>query len=250
MDADPNAFDELTALFVSEHEPAPLELVGGEETEVAKDDSPMHLTVVICGHLPVMAGLWVSQYADRVGEEHGPTGLLRLEGGRCSLELFRTPRDAARINQGSSLLDSLESMAGNLRRWVVCVDESDAAEAVRAGVNEVVVLTGAGKPAVLAAYRIAKTVGARLQPDEDLRLGLVVVGADATRSDAVGEVLGVAAGEYMDRSLEVIDTIERMDVVESARRMLFAERERATPGESIALLRGLGPKASAVVEIK
>jgi hypothetical protein len=41
-----------------------------------------------------------------------------------------------------------------------------------------------------------------------------------------------------------------MDVVESARRMLFAERERATPGESIALLRGLGPKASVVVEIK
>lgn len=249
MDADPNAIDELTALFVSDHEPAPLELVGGE-TEPEGDHGPMHVTVAICGHLPVMAGLWVTQFADRIGEANGPTGLLRLEGGRCSLELFRTSRDGARINQGSSLLDSLQSMGGMLRRWIVCVDESDAAEAVRCGVDEVVVLTGADKPAVLAAYRIAKTASARLLPDDDVRLGLVVVGADAKRSQAVGEVLGIAAGEYMNKAIEVVDTIERMDVIESARRMLFAERERATPGEAIALLRGLGPKASVGLEAK
>jgi hypothetical protein len=249
MDADPNAIDELTALFMSDHEPAPLELVGGE-TEPEGDHGPMHVTVAICGHLPVMAGLWVTQFADRIGEANGPTGLLRLEGGRCSLELFRTSRDEARINQGSSLLDSLQSMGGMLRRWIVCVDESDAAEAVRCGVDEVVVLTGADKPAVLAAYRIAKTASARLLPDDDVRLGLVVVGADAKRSQAVGEVLGIAAGEYMNKAIGVADTIERMDVIESARRMLFAERERATPGEAIALLRGLGPKVSVGLEAK
>lgn len=249
MDADPNAIDELTALFLSPHEPAPLELVGGEPRSEG-DHGPMHVTVAICGHLPVMAGLWVTQYADRVGATHGPTGLLRLEGGRCSLELFRTSRDDARIDQGSSLLDSLQSMGGMLRRWIVCVDESDASESVRCGVDEVVVLTGADKPAVLAAYRIAKTASARLLPDDDVRLGLVVVGANEKRSHEVGEVLSVAAGEYMNRTIEVSDTIERMDVIESARRMLFAERERATPGEAISLLRGLGPKASVELETK
>jgi hypothetical protein len=248
MDADRDAFDELTALFTSDAEPAPLELVGGDAVAQVALECPMHLTIAICGHLPVMAGLWVTQYADRVGARCGPTGLLRLEGGRCSLELFRTPRAAARIDQGSSLLESLKTVGASLRRWIICVDESDVAEGVRCGVDEVVVLTGADKPAVLAAYRIVKTAAARVKPDEDLGLGLVVVGADAARSEAVGDVLAVAAHEFMNRPLGVVDTIQRMDVVESARRMLFAERERAAPGDAISLLRSLGPKVVAVEE--
>ena len=252
MDPDRDAFDELTALFTTEPPPQPttdiaqLGLVGGQNDLISADEPveeirAMHVTVAICGHLPVMAGLWVTQYADRIGETHGPTGLLRLEGGRCSLELFRTPRESARVDQGSSLLNSIELIGQSVRRWIVCVDENDAAEAVRAGVQEVAVLTGADKPAVLSAYRIAKTAGARVHSRDDLEIGLVVVGASPERTKAVGEVLAVAAEEFIGRPLEVVDSIQRMDVVESARRMLFAERERGTPSEAIEMLRSLAP---------
>ena len=248
MDAERDPFDELTALFTteesalpqgSEHSSPAFGLVG--EMEEGLDGGPvelppMRITVAICGHLPVMAGLWVTQYADRVAEASGPTGLLRLEGGRCSLELFRTPSDAARMVHGCSMLDSIESVVRRVRRWIICVDERDAAESVRAGSDEVVVLTGADKPAVLAAYRLAKTAAGKARPDDELDLGLVVVGASEQRTAAVGGVLRTVAGEFMDRPLEVIDSIQRMDVVESARRMLFNEQHRVTPAEAVELL--------------
>ncbi len=251
MDPDRKAFEELTALFTTEDASPPLELMD----EVNEDLQPtgsknlaneIRITIAICGHLPVMAGLWVTQYADRMGERYGSTGLLRLEGGRCSLELFRTPKSRARVEQGSSLIESIRAVGPGIHRWIVCVDDVDSAEAIRAGAHEVVVLTGADKPAVLAAYRIAKTAAARVPTDTQLELGLVVVGAGEQRTRAVGEVLAAAATEYMDRPLEVVESIHRMDVVESARRMLFAERERATPGDSIAALLELGPPPEVV----
>ena len=242
MDAERDPFDELTALFITEDDnAAPFGLVGepddgGIPGGTPVELPPMRLTVAICGHLPVMAGLWVTQYADRVAEASGPTGLLRLEGGRCSLELFRTPSDAARMVHGCSMLESIEAVAPRVRRWIICVDERDAAETVRAGADEVVVLTGADKPAVLAAYRLAKTAAGKARPDDELDLGLVVVGASQQRTAAVGGVLRTVAGEFMDRPLEVIDSIQRMDVVESARRMLFNEEARITPSEAVGLL--------------
>ena len=251
MDPDRKAFEELTALFTTEETSSPLELMNeaNDAVESPQSESPQNelsasevrITIAICGHLPVMAGLWVTQYADRIGERCGSTGLLRLEGGRCSLELFRTPKSRARVEQGSSLIESIKAVGEGINRWIVCVDDVDSAEAIRAGAHEVVVLTGADKPAVLAAYRIAKTAAARVPADASLELGLVVVGAGEQRTRAVGEVLATAATEYMDRPLEVVESIHRMDVVESARRMLFAERERATPSESIAQLLKLAP---------
>ncbi|MCH2161639.1 MAG: hypothetical protein MK085_07160 [Phycisphaerales bacterium] len=257
MDAERDPFDELTALFTTEEPlPAPgpskplqgspaFELVGAvdanlEDGESVQADLPaMRVTVAICGHLPVMAGLWVTQYADRVAEASGPTGLVRLEGGRCSLELFRTPSEAARMGHGCSMLDSIEAVAHRVRRWIICVDERDAAETVRAGSDEVVVLTGADKPAVLAAYRLAKAAASKAGPKDELDLGLVVVGASEQRTQAVGGVLRTVAGEFMGRPLEVIDSIQRMDVVESARRMLFNEQDRVTPAEAVELLEEL-----------
>ena len=53
-------------------------------------------------------------------------------------------------------------------------------------------------------------------------------------------MLRTVAGEFMDRPLEVIDSIQRMDVVESARRMLFNEHARIAPSEAVDLLCDLG----------
>ncbi|MDC0429035.1 hypothetical protein OAL71_00500, partial [Phycisphaerales bacterium] len=95
MDAARDPFDELTALFLSDDPSpgtAPSDLKphrsGQADDPVQPDSARPRLTIAICGHLPVMAGLWVTQYADRIAEKSGPTGLVRLEGGRCSIEIF------------------------------------------------------------------------------------------------------------------------------------------------------------------
>ena len=251
MDAERDPYDELTALFMTDAEDdaalgktgpgMDLELVGGggpldEHPEEGEGSLPLRVTVAMCGHLPVMAGLWVTQYADRVAEACGATALLRLEGGRCSLELFRTPSDKARVGQGASMAESVETVVSQVRRWIVCVDEQDVAETVRGGADEIVILTGADKPAVLAAYGLAKVAASKLPAEHPLDVGMVVVGADESRSKAVGEVLATVAGEYLEHDLEVIESIQRMDVVGDARRMLFRESERLSPADAMAML--------------
>jgi hypothetical protein len=239
MDAARDPFEELTDLFLSddpvldapEREPLP----ATASATVASPAEPK-LTIAICGHLPVMAGLWVTQYADRVAEEHGPTGLVRLEGGRCSIEIFRASSRVERP-EGVDLATAAGRVADEIRRWVVCVDDRDAAEAVRAGADEVVILTAAEQPAVIEAYRLAKGAAARVAAEQPLDLGLVVVGADEDRAGGAADVLSEAANRHLDRPLPVVAMVRRLDVVEGSQRIMFEESVRRTAQEVVTAIR-------------
>jgi hypothetical protein len=243
MDAARDPFDELTALFLSDEPSAGAALGGIEGTQNRVTDRlsqpkavKPRLTIAICGHLPVMAGLWVTQYADRIAEKSGSTGLVRLEGGRCSIEIFRSDTNIARP-QGADLAKSAGIIADRLHRWVVCVDDRDAAEAVRAGADEVVILTAAEQPAVIEAYRLAKSAAARVPAESSLDLGLVVVGADPERAESAGDVLAEAAIRHLDRPLPVVATVRRLDVVEGSQRLVFDESVRRSPQEVVSAIR-------------
>ena len=239
MDAARDPFEELTDLFLSDDPavdvPADDVSPGSTPAAVSSPTEPK-LTIAICGHLPVMAGLWVTQYADRVAEEHGATGLVRLEGGRCSIEIFRSSRRVERP-EGVDLAAAAGLVAEGIRRWVVCVDDRDAAEAVRAGADEVVILTAAEQPAVIEAYRLAKGAAARVAAEHPLDLGLVVVGADEDRASGAAGVLSVAASRHLDRPLPVVATVRRLDVVEGSQRIMFEESVRRTAREVVTSIR-------------
>ena len=239
MDAARDPFEELTDLFLSD-DPAVDVTAGdvspGSTPAAVSSPTEPKLTIAICGHLPVMAGLWVTQYADRVAEEHGATGLVRLEGGRCSIEIFRSSRRVERP-EGVDLAAAAGLVAEGIRRWVVCVDDRDAAEAVRAGADEVVILTAAEQPAVIEAYRLAKGAAARVAAEHPLDLGLVVVGADEDRASGAAGVLSVAASRHLDRPLPVVATVRRLDVVEGSQRIMFEESVRRTAREVVTSIR-------------
>lgn len=255
MDAARDPFEELTDLFLSD-DPV-LDASEGASLATATPEGVVasatsKLTIAICGHLPVMAGLWVTQFADRVAEEHGPTGLVRLEGGRCSIEIFRASGRVERP-EGLDLATAAGRVAEVVRRWVVCVDDRDAAEAVRAGADEVVILTAAEQPAVIEAYRLAKGAAARVAAEHPLDLGLVVVGADEARAGGAADVLAEAASRHLDRPLPVVATVRRLDVVEGSQRIMFEESVRRTAQEVVTAIRAAldvvehdPPKASPV----
>ncbi|MAB71868.1 MAG: hypothetical protein CMJ54_05130 [Planctomycetaceae bacterium] len=239
MDAARDPFEELTDLFLSDDPVADASKRDASPARtpaaVAAPAAPK-LTIAICGHLPVMAGLWVTQYADRVAEEHGSTGLVRLEGGRCSIEIFRSPNRVER-SEGIDLATAAGRIAEGTRRWVICVDDRDAAEAVRAGADEVVILTAAEQPAVIEAYRLAKSAAARVAAEHPLDLGLVVVGADEDRAGGAADVLSEAASRHLDRPLPVVATVRRLDVVEGSQRIMFEESVRRTADEVVTAIR-------------
>ena len=243
MDAARDPFDELTALFLSDEPPVGVAPGVAEGVRSRITDRPVQpepvkprLTVAICGHLPVMAGLWVTQYADRIAEKAGSTGLVRLEGGRCSIEIFRSDADVVRP-EGADLAKAAGIIADRLHRWIVCVDDRDAAEAVRAGADEVVILTAAEQPAVIEAYRLAKSAAARVPSESPLDLGLVVVGADPERAERAGDVLAQAATRHLDRPLPVVATVRRLDVVEGSQRLVFDESVRRSAEEVVSAIR-------------
>ncbi|MAH65221.1 MAG: hypothetical protein CMJ27_02350 [Phycisphaerae bacterium] len=235
MDAARDPFEELTDLFLSD-DPTPDASEGDATSATVASPAESKLTIAICGHLPVMAGLWVTQYADRVAEAHGSTGLVRLEGGRCSVEIFRSSRRVERP-QGVDLATASGVLAEGIRRWVVCVDDRDAAEAVRAGADEVVILTAAERPAVIEAYRLAKSAAARVAAEHPLDLGLVVVGADEDRASGAAGVLSEAASRHLDRPFPVVATVRRLDVVEGSQRIMFEESVRRTAQEVVTSIR-------------
>ena len=57
-----DTFDELSAIFLTEDEDAP----------APEPMSPAQLELILVGHLPVRAGLWLTPYADASARQRGP----------------------------------------------------------------------------------------------------------------------------------------------------------------------------------
>ena len=237
METAKNPFDELTSLFLgaSEEQPPPTSSSSVREPGV---------TILLCGHLPVMAGLWVTQYAEKVAAKEGPTGLVRLEGGRCLLEILRPDSAADAMAQAERPTDLAKHVtrlaSGSVRRWIVCVDDRDAAMSIRAGASEVVVLTSVDKPAMVEAYRLAKSADARVADPDSLRLGLVLVGVDDEQAKPLSERLAPVFQRHLDRELPVLATVKRIDVIEGSIRQMFEESARVPADEIVqAIMRSL-----------
>ncbi len=74
-------FDELTALFLTTDSE---DVNGRNGTHQATT-----VEILLVGHLPVRAGLWLAPYADALAREAGPTALLRLDDSAPQLQILR-----------------------------------------------------------------------------------------------------------------------------------------------------------------
>ena len=229
-------FEELTSLYLGEPIVSPKTVSSTPPPARRPRIEPMRITVAVCGNLPVMAGIWVTQYADLEAARSGPTALVRLDGGRCSFELLRMDRDAERFD-GELMPKAAASLVGDIRRWIVCVDDRDAAAAVRAGADELVVLTSADQLALVEAYRLVKSARARAVEPDALELGVVIAGANEQAADRAASILSDMSSRHLGASLPVIALVRRLDVVERSHRVAFEESLRGDPSEVVSALR-------------
>lgn len=240
METARDPFDELTSLYLGDPVPrgtggSPASLTTSESASPAASK----VTVAVCGNLPVMAGLWVTQYADLEAAACGPTGLIRLEGGRCSIELLRAGRTSPPVD-GEPMARAAAALVSRIRRWIVCVDDRDAAAAVRAGADEVVVLTSGDQAAVVEAFRLVKSARARAVDPAAVDVGVVIVGADEATASRAGATLEQMATRHLKRPLSTVATVRRLDVVDDSQRLAFDESLRGDAEEIVAaLLAGL-----------
>lgn len=181
-------------------------------------------TLVLVGHMPMPAGLWLRQVADQVGRETGPVGLVRLEQDAVQLVVFRGAGLCPPIRSEASLQDALRAVGSAVSNWIVVPFSGHELE-VPDGTSEALLVTSADEPAVLAAYTILKKfVAARGERGSRARLpgvSVEVLGATLEASAHAADSLAATAREFLSIDLPFRGSIHRIAPVEPSLQRTF-----------------------------
>jgi hypothetical protein len=221
MSLNGDAFGSLAALFTTGN--------GGEGQAARTTDGPTlgAVTTVLVGNLPVMAGLWTTQFADAVARIAGPTALVRFERDDVTIELLRADGRQVPPAGPAAVSRWLPRAASTVRRWLICVPaETSPAEVLSVG-QEILLMTGADEAAVTGAYLRLKYLA-----DEGVnagtpieRVGLVIVGATTEQAAHAAARLGDAARSFLGVDVETVACLPRIERVESSARATYPAEE-------------------------
>ena len=194
-------------------------------------------TVLLVGNLPMMSGLWLSQYADREARDRGAVCLLRMERDAVQVEVFRTGGVRPAVRTQATLAEALRAVAPLVEAWFV-VPPTPAGALIPEKTDEVVVLTGADEPAVVAAYTLVKDSVERMRsrpsragsaraarPGLTPRVSVAVLGADDETCRGVSSTLDRTMRAFLKVELPVRGGLQRVAAVESVFRGTFDARE-------------------------
>lgn len=219
-----DAFDDLAALFLTEDAPA-------ERSGVA----PLDVRLLVVGHAPVMAGLWLAQLADRLARERGPVALLRCDEPEVSLEVFNAGGRRLAFREARSMRAAIDDVARVVQCWMVRPDPRlRLPSLLNAGADRITLLTSVDEAAVVSAYRtikeLAEAAAARGEPPTPIELA--VVGASEERAQAVVDRLNRTASAFLGVALSLLTSIPRMEPLDSAGQVSFPREDpRKDPRE-------------------
>jgi hypothetical protein len=237
MTTDGDAFGSLAALFTS----------GGNGTARHGGAAADGVGLLLAGNLPVMAGLWITQFADEASRTAGPTALVRFDRDEVTVELLRADgRQVPPVAPGA-LSRWLPRAAGSMRRWIVCMPaDADPAAAVAAGLP-LTLLTGADEAAVTGAYlRLKQLADAAIHGGAPLeRVSVSVVGATPPQATAAASRLADAARSFLGIEVELVSTPQRVERAESSARASYPVDDCPAPADFLAeLLRARAESAT------
>jgi hypothetical protein len=210
-------FDELAALFLTEPDE-------GRRPRDGRSVAPSELLLV--GHLPVRAGVWLAPYVDALARTAGPTALLRLDDSVPHLQLLR---GSELPEEELNLRRTIESLQSEVNLWVVRPPSNEPARRlVECGASRITLLTGADEAALVAAYQTIKQLAATA---EDLGrtlppIGISVMGCDETTARSAVKRLNQTTHSFLAIELSLVLCLPRMDagMISSGYRRVVAER--------------------------
>lgn len=175
---------------------------------------------VLLGHLPVRASLWVRQYACSVARRRSETiALVRAVAGSTSIDLI-TGTEPMQSVEMRSLHDAMRLVNERADRVILRVDETTEPELLeRDEIDEVTILTGADEAAIVASYRLIKTITGVWEADAVIgvpHLRLAVMGATGQQVAQASAKLTRAVDAFLDRPIEIIDAAGRIDATGTA----------------------------------
>ena len=201
-----------------------LDAVLGTRTPERKGSASASRTLVLVGNLPVLSGLWLSQFADREARERGAACMLRIDDDAVQIELFVANGRRPSIRPQATLAEALRAVAPVVSAWLVVPRAADPIE-VPADVGEVVVLTGADEPAVIAAYTLVRrcvdAFKTRREGRGHPRTSVAVLGATDDECAFVERTLDKATRAFLQVDLPVRGGLQQVKPTESAFRGTF-----------------------------
>ncbi|MBO6513164.1 MAG: hypothetical protein JJ974_04285 [Phycisphaerales bacterium] len=173
------------------------------------------IEAVLLGHLPVRASLWVRQYACSTARRRDEIiALVRAASGSTSVDLI-SGTQVIESNECTSLHEALERVNSIADRVILRVDETTEPELLdRAEIDEITILTGADEAAIVASYRLIKTLTSVWDTGELIstpHLRLAVMGATGQQVADASTKLSRAVDAFLDRPIEIIDAAGRID---------------------------------------
>ena len=208
--ADP--YDELASIYLTDPDaagpdPGALPAVG---LSAGLSAGPASIEILMVGHLPVRAGIWLTPYADAIAREAGPTALVRLDGKEPMVQILHAPREGMpALEECRSLREMILSVGAAIRTWIVRpstrVTPGEVAAPIGSGsgrLARVTILMSANQVAVLGAYRLIKQFvddadGAEHELPE---FGLAVVGCDPEQAERTAASVNLTTDRYLGRS--------------------------------------------------
>ena len=183
-----------------------------DETSAAIDYIAMPnptIEIVVLGHLPVRATLWARQYACNQSKALDQTvALIRAASGSTSVDLIGDGR-THRAGSYKSIEEALAVVNDLADRVILRVDEACEPDLIdRPQVEEITILSGADEAAVVASYRLVKTLDATLNEQyiegEGPTLRLAVMGAGREVAMDACTKLENAVETFIQRPIEIV----------------------------------------------
>lgn len=202
-------YDELAAMFLTRPD-TPGE--GGVAT--APTTTTTFIELVVAGHLPVRAGLWLTPYADAVARQLGTTALVRLDRDEPVLQVLRGNEDGYVLPAGGSLRDTINDLVHSATTWVIYGGAaSETAELLKRTPDRITILSSADDAAVVAAYQHVKNLVSTSEAMQSKlpTIGLAVLGADDIAANRVFDRVNRTTTAFLGVELELSKVLPRMD---------------------------------------
>jgi hypothetical protein len=204
-------FEELASMFLTDADLTPPREAGGTTQTT--------IELLVVGHLPVRAGLWLTPYADAVARRAGTTVLVRLDGDEPMLQVLRGDEGRPPAEECRNLREAILSLGGSVRAWIVRPSARTATDELLAGqADRITILSSADQAAVVNAYRLVKDLveAAQRRVAQLPSLGLAVIGAERDAADDVARRIDRTTGQCLEVSVPLLLCLPRIDAAARA----------------------------------
>ncbi|MCC6580699.1 MAG: hypothetical protein IT440_09670 [Phycisphaeraceae bacterium] len=194
------------------------------QTPSAQTLPDLTVEVVVLGNLPGIASPWLTQYAHRLAQQHGPVAVLHVDAEQIDFDLVGTLQHREPLEQVRRrlTLQSDDGLPRRLRwllnadpfpvtRWLIHLTETTSTQTKRfLGLDRWTILSGADDAAAVAAYRWLKQALVEQVPPLPAHVGLMIMGSDEAAAGSMAKQFQTTTQRFLQTQVQWLGAQKQM----------------------------------------